>query len=321
MAKRKLPIKVGLVLPTIARPGSAPVRWSEVETMARIAEDIGFDSLWVVDHFLYQMQGEKEAQGCWECWSWLSALATCTRRVELGTAVLGLGFRNPALLAKMVDTVEEISNGRLILGVGAGYHEREYRAFGFPYDHRYGRFAEAIEIVHGLLRNGRIDFHGKYHEARECELRPRGPRKEGPPILFGSKGPKMLRLAARYGDSWNAWWDDTRNSIAAVPALNALVDTACREAGRDPATMERTVGVLVADPSADPWWDRMPTGYDDVKLTPLSGPPEQIAAGLLAYKRERIAHIQIALDPMRPDTVEALAPVLESLDRMGHGVH
>ena len=182
MAKRTRPIKVGLVLPTVTRPGRAPVRWSEVETMARIAEDIGFDSLWVVDHFLYQMQGAKEAQGCWECWSWLSALAACTRRTELGTAVLGLGFRNPALLAKMADTVEEISNGRLILGVGAGYHELEYRAFGFPYDHRYSRFAEAIQIVHGLLRNGRVDFHGQYHEARECELKPRGPRRAAHPV-------------------------------------------------------------------------------------------------------------------------------------------
>lgn len=316
MAQRKRPMKVGLVLPTIARPARPPVRWSEVGTMARIAEDIGLDSLWVVDHFLYQLQGVEKAHGCWECWSWLSALAACTRRVELGTAVLGLGFRNPALLAKMADTVEEISDGRLILGVGAGYHELEYRAFGYPFDHRYSRFAEAIQIVHGLLRDGRIDFRGKYHEARDCELKPRGPRKGGPPILFGTKGPKMLMLAARYADSWNAWWDDTRNSVKAVPALNALVDAACRDAGRDPATMERTVGVLVADQSADPWWDRMPTGSNDVKLTPLSGTPEQIAAGLLAYERERITHVQIALDPMRPDTVEALAPVLECLDRM-----
>ena len=316
MTHRTRPMKVGLVMPTVTRPGRPPVRWNEVGTMARIAEDVGFDSLWVVDHFLYRMQGSEETEACWECWSWLSALAACTRRVELGTAVLGLGFRNPALLAKMADTVEEISDGRLILGVGAGYHELEYRAFGYPFDHRYSRFAEAIEIVHGLLRNGRIDFRGQYYEARDCELKPRGPRKGGPPILFGTRGRKMLALAARYADSWNAWWDDTRNSVTALPALNALVDAACSEAGRDPLTMERTVGVLVADPSADPWWNRMPTGDGQVKFAPLSGTPEQIAAGLLAYASERITHMQIALDPMRPDTVEALAPVLECLDRM-----
>src|SRR5215831_4147847 len=316
MATRKRPLKVGLVMPTIARPASAHVRWREVGTMARLAEDIGFDSLWVVDHLLYRLRGIEETHGCWECWSWLSALAACTQRVELGTGVLGLGFRNPALLAKMAATVEEISDGRLILGVGAGYHEPEYLAFGYPFDHRYSRFSEAIQIVHGLLRNGRIDFRGTYHEARDCELNPRGPRPGGPPILFGTMGPKMLKLAAHYADSWNAWWDDTRNSPTTLPALNALVDAACHEAGRDPKTMERTVGVLIADPSADPWWDRMPTLTDGVKLRPLSGAPEQIAAGLLAYAQERITHVQIALYPMRPDTVEALAPVLECLDRM-----
>src|SRR5262245_46806709 len=133
MATRKRPMKVGLVMPTIARPASAQVRWHEVGTMARLAEDIGVDSLWVVDHLLYRLRGIEETHGCWECWSWLSALASCTRTVELGTGVLGLGFRNPALLAKMAATVEEISDGRLILGVGAGYHDPEYLAFGYPF--------------------------------------------------------------------------------------------------------------------------------------------------------------------------------------------
>jgi alkanesulfonate monooxygenase SsuD/methylene tetrahydromethanopterin reductase-like flavin-dependent oxidoreductase (luciferase family) len=104
--------------------------------------------------------------------------------------VLGMGFRNPALFAKMADTVDEITGGRLILGVGAGYHKFEYDAFGFPFDDKYSRFAEAIQIVHGLLKTGHIDFHGKFYSARDCELKPRGPRPQGPPIMFGQQGPQ-----------------------------------------------------------------------------------------------------------------------------------
>ena len=154
--------------------------------MAVLAEQVGFDSLWLVDHLIYKLDGEDRARGVWEVWSLLSAIAATTSRVELGTLVLAMGWRNPALLAKMADTVEEISGGRLILGLGSGYHEFEYDAFGFPYNYRVSRFEEAIQIVHGLLRNGEIDFEGKYHSARECELSPRGPRTGGPPILIGT---------------------------------------------------------------------------------------------------------------------------------------
>ena len=173
------PVKVGLMLPHTEK--SSGIRsWAEIREMAELAEDIGFDSLWVVDHFLYKLENDDPPKGVWECWSLLSALAACTKTAELGTLVLGMGFRNPALLAKMADTVDEISGGRLILGVGAGYHKFEYDAFGYPFDYKYSRFAEGIEIVHGLLKNGHIDFQGRFYCARECELKPRGPRPEGP---------------------------------------------------------------------------------------------------------------------------------------------
>src|SRR5438046_2801072 len=127
----------------------------------------------------------------WEGWSLLSALAASTRRVELGTLVVATSFRNPALLAKIADTVDEISGGRLVLGLGAGWHEPEYLAFGYPFDHRVSRFAEAIAIIHGLLRDGCVDFDGTYSSPRDCELRPRGPRPQGPPIMIGSTSPRM----------------------------------------------------------------------------------------------------------------------------------
>ncbi len=310
-------IKVGLQLPLGHETGGSAPRWSEIRDIATLAEDVAFDSLWVVDHFLYQLEGAEEPDGLWEDWSVLSAVAACTKSVELGTLVLGMGFRNPARLAKMADTVEEISGGRLILGVGAGYHELEYRAFGFPYDHRYSRFAEAIQIVHGLLRTGAVDFAGTYHEARDCVLRPRGPRPEGPKIMIGTVGPKMLRLTARYGDMWNAYWDDTGNRPQGVARLRTMVDEACADVGRDPATLERSVTVLTADPDARPWWKDMPTSYDGLSLEPLSGDTGEIAEELLAYRREGISHVQINMDHLTTDAVEQFAPVLELLGKAG----
>ena len=314
-ASRARPLKVGLMMPqTDGMRGRGTSRWVQIRELAQLAEDVGFDSLWVVDHFLYQLQGDDRPRGVWECWSLLSALAACTRTAELGTLVLGLGFRNPALLAKMADTVDEISDGRLILGVGAGYHEVEYRAFGYPFDHRVSRFEEAIQIVHGLLRQGHVDFAGKYHQARDCELRPRGPRKNGPPIMIGSIRPRMLGLLARYADSWNGYYDDTGNTLEGVQRLRDVVDSACGAAGRDPATVERTITVLVADPSADPWWNRLPVGRE-LAIKPLSGSPQHIADALRAFGCEGIAHVQIALEPTTPQSIAAFAPVLQQLDQ------
>lgn len=301
-------IKVGLDLPTSDRTGFG---FSELRDIAMLAEDVGFDSIWLDDHLLYHMRGAPEPNGNWESWSMLSAIAACTKTVELGNLVLGMGFRNPALLAKMADTVDEICGGRLILGVGTGYHEVEYRAFGYPYDHRYGRFEEAIQIVSALLKTGTVDFEGRYYTARECVLRPRGPRAEGPPIMVGTKGHKMLRLMARYADVWNVYWTSTNNTPEGVPPLRERVDEACIEVGRDPASLERTVSVLVAERGADPWWNRLPTGHKYKPLEPLVGEPTEIAAGLSAYRREGISHVQVSIDRISTAAIERIAPAIE----------
>lgn len=194
---RRRPVKVGLFL--MYAPS-----WSDVKQLATRAEAIGFDSVWVMDHLT--MRRDSGTEPVWEGWSLLSALAATTRRVEIGTLVVATSFRNPALLAKMADTVDEISGGRLILGLGAGWHEPEYRAFGYPFDHRVSRFEEALTIIRTLLREGRIDYDGQYYQARDCELAPRGPRSHGPPILVGGSGERMLGLLARYADYWNGCW-------------------------------------------------------------------------------------------------------------------
>jgi probable F420-dependent oxidoreductase len=302
------PLKIGLIVPVFEGEFTgATARWSDLMEFAGVAEDAGLDSLWVPDHLLFR-EDDGSTSGMWESWSLLSALAAVTRRVELGTFVTCTGFRNPALLAKMADTVEEISGGRLVLGLGAGWHEPEYRAFGYPFDHRTDRFAEALQIVSGLLRNGHVDFVGEYYQARECELRPRGPRPHGPPLMIGASDakPRMLELTVRHGDGWNTWLDSTGNTVAGLLPLLARVDAACNTAGRDPATLERSAAVFVEvgphEPSA-------------MIQAPLAGGPQEIAAGLRAYADAGITHLQVVLEPATPAGIEAFAPALEQLER------
>ena len=242
----------------------------------------------------------------------LAALAAATARVELGTLVLCSGFRNPALLAKMADTMDEISGGRLILGLGAGYHDPEYQAFGYPTDARYSRFAEALQIIHGLLRHGSIDFAGTYYQARACTLRPRGPRPGGPPIMIGSRGPKMLRLTAQYADWWNALLIHGRSRPADLEPAMGLLDAACQEVGRDPTTLGRTASVhwSASDRVAVlPSWARARYG------APLTGRPDAVAEIFRAFARAGIAHLQVILWPHTRAGVEAFCPVLEALDQ------
>lgn len=318
------PLKVGLFLPYIeTQMDGATPRWTDLLAMARRAEEAGFDSLWLADHLLIRFGPPR---GPWECWSMLSALSAVTERVELGTLVTCTGFRNPALLAKMAETVDEISGGRLILGLGAGYHEPEYRAFGYPYDHRIGRFEEALTIIATLLRTGKIDFDGRYYQARECELRPRGPRPNGLPLLVATSrgarpgdtggqpqtmGERMPRLAARYADLWNGWIAFGRSRPDEVPPLREQIDAACLAVGRDPATLPRTVTITVA-PSGR---RGLPPMGAFVGTVPLTGSPEALAETLRAFAREGISHIQVALHPNSLAGIEAFAPVLELLDR------
>ena len=301
---RTRPLGVGLMLPDTEREmAGGTARWADLAAMARTAEACGFDSIWVSDHLLFRFEG-KEPQGTWECWSLLAALAAVTSRVEIGTLVSCTGFRNPALLAKTADTVDEISGGRLVLGLGAGWHEPEYDAFGYPFDHRAGRFAEALTIISGLLRHGEVDFRGTYHAARDCELRPRGPRRQGPPIMIGSSGERMLRLAARHADIWNAWG---KQDPAEIPPLRATVDGACRAEGRDPASMARSVSMLVDLPGA--------AGRPREEPPFVTGDAETIEGTLRGMAREGIGHVMVVLDPNTVAGIEALAPVLERLDR------
>ncbi|MFN8591786.1 MAG: LLM class flavin-dependent oxidoreductase [Thermomicrobiales bacterium] len=299
------PVKVGLVLPDHeGLYGGAMPRWRDIRELAELAEEVGFDSLWVCDHLINHWP-DGSNRGTWECMSDLAALAAVTDRVELGTLVICTAFRNPALLAKMTDTIEEISGGRLILGIGAGWNEKEFATFGYSFANRVSRFEEALAIITGLLRDGHIDFQGKYYAARDCELRPRGPRPGGPPILIGSNAPRMLDLLARHGHAWNTWYSRIGNRAEGLPPLQELVDAACVAAGRNPAEIMRTATVYVVVG---------PSGYAEPDVDPISGSPEEIAAALRAFADVGVTHLQVRLEPNTPAGIAAFAPVLDALD-------
>lgn len=297
------PLKVGIQLPEVERV----VPWRELLDMTRAIEDLGFDSIWVGDHLLYRTPG-KAARGPWEAWTLLAAVAAVTSRVELGPFVACTAFHNPAVIAKKAATIDEISGGRLVLGLGAGWNEVEFSAYGFPFDHRISRFEEAFAIIRTLLREGRIDFAGEYYQVRDLELLPRGPRPGGPPLMVGSMGERMLHITLPHVESWNVWYTDTGNRPAGVAPLRGLVDRVCREVDRDPAAVERTVAVLVQVPGG-----RGRSGSDEVE--PLRGTPREIADGLRAYAREGIDHVQLVLDPITVEAIEEVARALAILDR------
>ncbi len=307
MVRTSRPLKVGINLPiTEGALAGKTARWADLFAIASQAEVLGFDSLWVPDHLLVQWQ--EHTQGIWECWSLLAALAAVTHRVELGSLVACTAFRNPALLAKMADTIDEISGGRLILGLGAGWDGPEQQAFDIKTDHRVDRFEEVLQIIVPLLRTGRVDFAGTYYQARNCELRPRGPRPGGPPILIGAKGPRMLRLAATYADLWNA--EGPLQGLEQISSQQAAGDAACIAIGRDPAALGRSASVVVKLPMAQGWSLSSAQGKQ-----PEPTSSEEVAETLRSYARAGLSHVQLWLMPNTIASLEWFKSVLDLLDR------
>jgi len=302
------PLKVGLYIPNgDGVMGCGNVRWADVLRVARKAEEVGFDSVWVADHFIFRFP-DQEPMGRWEAWSLLSALAAATTRVEIGPLVDCMSFRNPALLAKIAETVDEISGGRPVLPGGAGRHEPEYNAFGFPFDHRGSRFEEGLQIVHSLLKTGQATFHGRFEHAEGCEIRPRGPRPNGIPLIVGSNGHRMLRLAATYADGWNTTWVMHPDDL--VP-LTEAVDAACVEVGRDPATLSRSACIFIDLPSRV--GRNLPTYSDDKAPAPRD--PAGVANLLADYAAAGMEHVMIWLDPNTEAAIEEMGRALDILDR------
>jgi probable F420-dependent oxidoreductase len=276
-------------------PGRMPT-WPEILAFAEQAEAIGLDSAWICDHLLYEPP-TGPTEGLHEGWTIMAALAASTRRIELGHLVTCVSFRNPALLAKMAATTDMVSGGRLVLGVGAGWHDPEYRAFGYPTDHRVGRLEEALRIIGPLVRGESVTLDGRYHQVKDAVLLPPPDRRI--PILVAAKGPRMLRLTARHADAWNTAWfgvpdDRLRQRIADM-------DAALEAEGRDPATLRRTVGMYVKDP------DATEPDEDKDEDAAFEGSVDELARAIDGYEGLGFDDLVVALEPMTERSLDRLA--------------
>jgi probable F420-dependent oxidoreductase len=294
-------VKLGLLLSLAnERQTNAPRRYESIRAMARQAEADGFDSIWLADHLLYRDAGQP-THGIWESWTMLSALAEATQRVELGSLVLCNSFRHPAVLAKMAVTADEVSQGRLILGIGAGWNEPEYQAFGLPFDHRVDRLEEALQVIAPLIREGHADFTGRYYQVRDCDIEPRGPRPAGPPLLVGGTGPRLHGLAARYADLWNFGYIGQPDSL---DEPMSKIDAACDAVGRDPATLGFTAFVC-------PWFAELQPEKPGFLDKPLTGTPREMADALHGYAERGVQHAMFQCIPSTRQSVQLLTEAVQ----------
>jgi probable F420-dependent oxidoreductase len=293
------PLRVGVQLPEVERD----VRWPEYRVMAEAAEELGFDSIWLGDHLLYRSEDAAD-KGPWDVWTLLGALAAVTSRVELGPLVACTGFHPPGMIARMAAAIDEVSGGRLILGLGCGWNRAEFAAFGIPYDHRVARFEEAHEIIRRLVAGERATLHGTYWQADDAVLLPPPARRI--PLMIGSNGPRMLGIALPHADWWNTWWDGYRNSVAGFAELNARIDAAAQSAGRDPKEVA-CVLVTVDSQTAERASPR-------AEVEPLAGDAETLAAHLRGLADAGADEAILVLDPITEDSIRAVAPALALLD-------
>ena len=313
-------LRLGLILPTWT---TTDLRWSDLVEVASSATDVGFDALYVTDHLLLPSNNAElkrragvdfpddpavELEGYLECFTVLSALAVEIPRLTIGSFVACTGYRNVGLLAKIAVTIDDISGGRLVLGLGAGDSQGEHNTFGFPYDQPVARLEEALQVMKGLFRTeSLLDFDGAHHRLRGARLVPTGPRPGGPPILIGTlnPGPRMRRLVAQYADIWNGWLGYTDASAESAATQLRIIDEGCREHGRDPLTLVATTAVRGAMPGS---------GYTPrPDERPLAGTPRQMAETLRGHARLGISEVQVALTMGGAEGVRAFAPVIDEL--------
>jgi probable F420-dependent oxidoreductase len=312
-------MRFGLALPhyDFSQPDGSPVSWDGLVTAARRAQDLGFDSVWISDHFFLSLArygGPEEPFGSAEPLAALAGLAEVTDRIRLGTLVLSAGFRHPAILAKAAATIDRASNGRLDLGIGAGWYEDEYRAFGYRFGTEGDRFEileETVEVL-ALLFGERepVTWVGNRFRLEAAYCRPRPAQEPRPPVWVGGKGgPRLLRLVARRADGWNTVWAWT--PAAYGDRVRALV-RACEARGRDPASVRRSVGLYTAvgadhrDLGAR--WEALqrwaPGGSLDGQ-TPekwgrdkLAGTPDQVLDRVEAFARQGVEQIIVSVGPL-----------------------
>ena len=300
-------LEFGLVLPMLEEPqsGEKPP-WAEIKALAQRAESIGFDAVWTADALLWRFPNWPGPRGWWECVSITGAVAASTSTITVGTYVLAALYRNPGLTVKIAETLDEISGGRFLLGLGAGFDGNQGVAFGYPADNPAARYEEALEIVVPALRGEIVSWDGRYHQADGLEVRPRGPRPGRIPLMLGALGPSSMRLAARHADIWSGFATESSLPEWFPPMLDQL-EKACVDADRDPVTLGLSIGVFV-EPTAEHTAETNGFGV------PITGPPPQIAETLAQFAELGVTRVELML---WPNTQESLDAVEEAIGLLG----
>lgn len=300
------PLKIGVQLPEVERR----VPWPELIAMTQAAERVGFDSAWLGDHLIYDLP-DGTPRGPWEVYTSVAALSAVTERLQLGTLVSSLGFHDPAMIAKMSATIDAISGGRFVLGVGSGWNEREYRAYGLPFDRRVDRFEEAFGLLRRLLAGETVTHSGTYYSLDRCIIDPPPTRAGGPVLMLGSNSPRMASIGLPHVDSWNVWWSIFGNTPEGFAEVVADMRARTAAAGRDPDEVEATACVYVQVPGGV---GRTMGDPSMARIAPLRGSPQELAEQLAAFGEAGASHLMLVIDPITQDAIEWLGQVLEALD-------
>lgn len=283
------------------KTGVAP-RWDDIRNWALLTEQHGYDTFWIPDELVWEGEESGSVAGWWECVALTGAVAAVTSTIDIGSWVLSALHRSPGLTVKAVETLDEISGGRFLFGLGAGHAGRQGAMFGFPPDRTVSRYEDALEIIVPLLRSGEADHAGPYHSAERVPNRPRGPQGSDMRLMLAGHGPRNIGLAVRYGDWWSAY-ATTSSQPEAFDEMLALVDRTCEEQDRDPASLDRSIGVAVVLPGDEPDFF---AGSD-----PIVGSTEQIAETLLAFAERGVTGIELMADGADPQVaIPVLAEVV-----------
>jgi alkanesulfonate monooxygenase SsuD/methylene tetrahydromethanopterin reductase-like flavin-dependent oxidoreductase (luciferase family) len=298
-------VAYGLVLPVGEWPSAKRPSWAEISALVRRAEELGFDTVWTADEIVWRDPDGSNPRGFWECLTMTGAVAASRSTVQVGTWVISALQHNPGMVVKAAETLDEITGGRFVLGLGSGHPAGGANAFGFPQDKTVSRYAEALEIIVPLLRGQPVTFNGEFHHATGAEVLPRGPRPGKIPLMLGGLSPRTMALATTHADIWSAYARES-SLPGAFKEMIAQLDRICEGAGRDPATLGRSIGVFVEPGEAKR------AEANDLGVA-ISGSTDQITETLAGFADVGVTRVEIVPYPHTLDTLDQLAPVLAAL--------
>jgi alkanesulfonate monooxygenase SsuD/methylene tetrahydromethanopterin reductase-like flavin-dependent oxidoreductase (luciferase family) len=299
-------IGIGLVLPMLEHPetGEKP-SWKLISQQVAMAETAGFDTVWVADELLWRVPDWHGPSGWWECVALAGAVAASTTTIKVGTWVLSALHRNPGLMVKSVHTLDEVSGGRFVFGLGSGHAGDQGQTFGFPLDRTVGRFEDALEIIVPALRGNIVSHAGKYHGSKSLESRPRGPSNGSIPLMMGAHGPRTMGLAIKYADIWSCF-ATTSSHPPAFAEMVELFERSCAENDRDSTSIGRSVGVFV-EPTPTRNAEQLGFGVT------IGGSTDEIVDAIGGFADLGFTRVELIPWPNEPKSVEALAPVVDQL--------